>query len=182
MKIRRANKSDLPAIARVHLECWRLMYSALVPEGVFHTLEFKRDQRWAQFLDSAQHGDEIALVAESSGNKVIGFAHAGPEWGGHPTIESELYALFVLPEYQGRGVGKRLLLATASALVRRNSNSMLVRVRSGNPTPRVYQALGADNLGMQSVSVDGVAVQEIAYGWNNLKTLLEREKEVASER
>lgn len=178
MKIRRAHKNDVPAIARVHLECWRLMYSGMIPDEVFKTLEPKQDPRWAHVLEGSQFGDEIALVAENNNLKVIGFAHAGPEWGGHPTIESELYGLFVIPEYQGRGVGKKLLLAVAAALVKNNTNSMLVRVRSGNPTPRVYQALGADNLGLQSVSVDGVKVQEIAYGWHNLRELLEREKEL----
>jgi GNAT superfamily N-acetyltransferase len=177
MKIRRAHKSDLPAIARVHLECWRVMFTAMIPDHILDSLEPKKDARWAHFLEGAQFGDEIALVAENNDGRVIGFAHAGPEWGGHPTIEAELYALFVLPEHQGRGVGKKLLLAVANALLKQGTNSMLVRMRSGNPTPRVYHALGAENLGLQSVNVDGVSVQEITYGWHSLRTLLEREKE-----
>jgi GNAT superfamily N-acetyltransferase len=180
MKIRRAHKSDMPAIARVHLECWRVMFSALVPDAIFEALEPKRDARWQHFLEGAQYGDEVALVAENNDGRVIGFAHAGPEWGGHATIESELYALFVLPEHQGRGIGKKLLLAAANALLKQGTNSMLVRVRSGNPTPRVYHALGAENLGLQGVNVDGVTVQEIAYGWHNLRALLEREKETTN--
>ena len=177
MKIRRAHKTDIPAIARVHLECWRAMYAAMIPEHIFEALELKRETRWTRILEGSQFGDEIALVAENNNNKVVGFTHVGKEWGGHPTIEAELYSLFVVPEHQGRGVGKKLLLAAANALVKNGTNSMLVRVRSGNPTPRVYQALGAENLGPQTVSIDGVSVQEVTYGWHSLRDLLERERE-----
>ncbi len=156
------------------------MYVTLIPETVFEALEPKRDERWTHFLEGPQFGDEIAIVAENNNGKVIGFVHAGPEWSGHPTIEAELYGLYVVPEHQGRGVGKKLLLSAASALVKQGTNSMLVRVRSGNPTPRVYHALGAENLGLQTISVGDAKVQEIAYGWQSLRALLEREKESKS--
>ena len=50
---------------------------------------------------------------------------------------------------------------------------MLVRLRSGNPTPRVYIAMGAEDLGLHQVSVGASSVGEVTYGWQDLKRLSE---------
>ena len=43
------------------------------------------------------------------GNKIIGCGAIGPYWGKED--ESSLFNIFVLPEYQGKGVGKRIVEA-----------------------------------------------------------------------
>ncbi|MFN3267477.1 MAG: GNAT family N-acetyltransferase [Deinococcales bacterium] len=174
MKIRPATKNDIAAIGQVHFECWRALFSGLVPEFAFEMLQPHGDARWLHFLEGAEWGDEVAFVAEEDG-KVVGFAAGGPEWGGHPTIEAEMYSLYVLPQYQGKGVGKHLLLAVAKGLVGLGLNSMLVRLRSGNPTPRVYIAMGAEDLGLHMVTVGNATVGEVTYGWQDLRQLSELE-------
>jgi ribosomal protein S18 acetylase RimI-like enzyme len=86
-----------------------------------------------------------------------------------------MYSLYVMPQYQGKGVGKHLLLAVAKGLVKLGLNSMLVRLRSGNPTPRVYIAMGAEDLGLHPVTVGGSSVGEVTYGWQDLRRLSELE-------
>ena len=39
--------------------------------------------------------------------KIVGCGAIGPFWG--KTDESSLFTIFVLPEYQGRGIGKRMI-------------------------------------------------------------------------
>lgn len=172
MKIRPATKNDIPAIAQVHFECWRALFSSLVPDFAFDALQPRGDQRWQHFLEGAEWGDEVAYVAEEDG-EVVGFAAGGPEWGGHATIEAEMYSLYVMPRYQGQGVGKQLLLSVAKGLVKLGLHSMLVRLRSGNPTPRVYIAMGAEDLGLHPVTVGASSVGEVTYGWSDLRRLSE---------
>ncbi len=174
MNIRPATKNDIQAIAQLHFECWRALFSSLVPDFAFDLLSPKTDQRWAHFLEGAEWGDEVAYVVELEG-AIIGFAAGGPEWGGHPTIEAEMYSLYVLPRYQGQGVGKKLVLAVARGLIKLGLNSMLVRLRSGNPTPRVYIAMGAEDLGLHPVAVGAATVGEVTYGWQDLRALSELE-------
>lgn len=172
MQIRKATKQDIPGIARVYQLCWREQYGAFVPSDIFESLAIGEDKRWENILDASTYGDEVAFVAEEN-SEIIGYASGGPEWGGHPSIEAELYSLYVMNGHQGKGLGKRLLQSVAAALQSMSMNSMLVHLRSGNPTPRVYNALGAEYLGTQAISVDGVTIQEMTYGWKDLKKLTE---------
>lgn len=45
-------------------------------------------------------------VAEEN-NVIVGCGAIGPYWG--KTDESSLFTIFVLPEYQGRGIGRRIV-------------------------------------------------------------------------
>lgn len=47
----------------------------------------------------------IYVVCEEG--KIIGCGAIGPYWGKED--ESNLYTIFVLPEYQGRGIGRRII-------------------------------------------------------------------------
>ena len=41
------------------------------------------------------------------GEKIVGCGAIGPFWG--KTDESSLFTIFVLPEYQGRGIGRKII-------------------------------------------------------------------------
>ena len=94
--------------AFVHWKCWQVTYPGLVSQTYLEkfTLEVSEER--------AKAWRDNILVAKD-GYRVIGFVgygHHGPE----DPDTGEVYALYVLPEYQGMGVGRQLLDAALDKL------------------------------------------------------------------
>ncbi len=87
--------------AFVHWKAWQEAYTGLVSQRYLdeHTLE--------NSLDRAFRAADRCLVA-GNGAGVIGFTSFGPARGEGPDT-GEIYALYVLSEYYGAGVGAALL-------------------------------------------------------------------------
>ena len=64
--------------------------------------------------------------------------------------DGEIYALYVLRNYQRQGIGTQLMLALATALNRNDIYSMLVWVLEHNPCRRFYERLNGMVLGKKA--------------------------------
>lgn len=108
IKIREAAPDDALGIATVHVETWRRAYAGIAPDDVIANLSLrKREQMWAGHFANRDLRKCIK-VADVDG-EVIGFVTAGPNRGDEDDISGEVYAISVLPDYQGRGVGRDLI-------------------------------------------------------------------------
>lgn len=93
--IRPATVADAPAIGEVHVRSWQAAYAGLIPDDFLAGLSAaSRAASWARLIGD---GNRV-LVAEEDG-VVAGFAAYG---------DGRLYALYLLPEYWGRGLGRAL--------------------------------------------------------------------------
>jgi GNAT superfamily N-acetyltransferase len=172
MKIRQAHPADAAAIARVHVDCWRTTYAGIIAEDILANLSYKdREATWKAILDDPQ---QVIYVAEheDEDKQVFGFASGGPERAGDPVYKGELYAIYLLAEYQKQGIGKRLTQAIAQRLDEMELNAMLVWVLAKNPSRRFYEALGAKELYQKEILIGDRPLVEVAYGWNPLNRLL----------
>ena len=89
---RRATSHDIPAMSAIRLA---------VRENVLSNPNRITAQMYEDYLDLLGRG----WVAEIDG-RVVGFSYANK-------TDASIWALFIAPEYEGRGLGKRLLdLAT----------------------------------------------------------------------
>jgi hypothetical protein len=62
---REATYSDIPAIARVHVDTWRSAYSGIVPDEVLTDLSYeKRENAWQSVFEQAAHSDRFTYVSE----------------------------------------------------------------------------------------------------------------------
>jgi GNAT superfamily N-acetyltransferase len=109
--VRPAVLDDAEAIAVVHRTAWVRTYSDLLPAEHWEndTVE-RRAQRWRERLShDTPRQLSVAIVDE----QVVGFAKAGPtrkKDGVPPPVRSnELWALYVLSECHGTGIGALLL-------------------------------------------------------------------------
>lgn len=109
--VRPAVLDDAEAIAVVHHTSWMQTYSDLLPAEHWEndTVE-SRAQRWHERLsDDAPGYLSVAVVDE----QVVGFAKAGPARRKNhvppPVRSDELWALYVLSERHGTGIGALLL-------------------------------------------------------------------------
>jgi GNAT superfamily N-acetyltransferase len=86
---------------------------------------------------------------------------------------SELGAIYLLKEYQGRGIGKNLVKRFVTELLHRNFNSMLVWVLEKNPYRRFYESLGGTRITSVPIQIGSEPFEKVAYGWKTLDGLID---------
>ncbi|MCR4906481.1 MAG: GNAT family N-acetyltransferase [Clostridiales bacterium] len=101
---------DARGKAIVHWKTWQAAYAGLIPDSYLHHPAFP--ERCEKLAMAVRDGTLIA----KAGEQVIGFAAFGAYRGDDLTDTAELDALYVLPEYWGRGVGYALMNAAAEAV------------------------------------------------------------------
>ena len=168
MTIRPATLDDVEGIAKVHVDAWRSTYRGIMPDAFLDSLSYERraEQRRTAMLERA--GKEWSHVAEDDDGRIIGFALGGRERDGTPGFDGELYAIYLLDEYRGRGIGRELTLTIARDLAANGMLSLLVWVLADNPSKRFYERLGAVEVTRKMMVIGGVELEEIGYGWKEL--------------
>lgn len=162
MKIRAATVSDAPAAAAINVAAWRAafagVFSAPFLDGL--SIEARASAIEARFGDA----DYSMRVALDEGGEVIGFADWGPPREA-VTQDYELYAIYVHPEHQQRGLGRGLLSEVASAILAGGGTSLMCAVLARNPNRPFYHRLGGCEFARRSLALDGAEHEIIWYGW-----------------
>ncbi len=173
MVIREASLSDVTGVARVHVDTWRSAYRGLMSEAFLAAMSYAdRERIWTQNLSNSAR-QSFLFVAEAPSGQIVGFASGGPERTHRQDYPGELYALYVLQEYQGQGIGRALMAVASGKLLERGLESMLIWVLAGNqPARRFYEALGGVPAGEQPIEIGGARLVEVAYGWRDLSGLV----------
>lgn len=168
--IRRAAISDAPAIAHVHVETWQTAYTGIMPAEFLAGLS--RDEKeamWTKELADLESKTHI-YVAEV-GSMVVGFACGGPLRESVADFDGELYAIYVLKQCQGLGLGKQLFDAVAHDLIARDFQSMLLWALQENSACHFYETMGGKPITGKTVEIGGKALQKVAYGFFALRFL-----------
>lgn len=173
MLIREANQTDTFGIAKVQVDSWRTTYKGIVPESYIASLTYEdREGRWREFFSEVNN--QFAFVAEIGEKNIVGFASGGRNRGDEDIHEGELYAIYLLHEYQRRGMGRLLVKAIVERLLQRGMSSMLVWVLAENPFRAFYEALGGKYVSEKEIVIGGATLIEVAYGWEDLNRLLHK--------
>jgi len=100
--VRRARVEDADSIERVRTDTWRDAYRGLMPDSLLERLGYDSTRRRALMVALPPH--QFVLVAESEG-AVVGFCLGGRSRATDDPFRGEVYAIYVLPEYQGLKAG-----------------------------------------------------------------------------
>ena len=174
MHIRTAKASDAAAIAQVHVDSWRTTYKGIVPDDFLASLSYEqRGQLWHQVLSDAS-GPSFVYVAEDARGKLVGFASGGPERTGDPLYTGELYAIYLLAQHQGKGIGRQLAITLVSRLRQEGMTALLLWVLAENPSRKFYERLGGRPISEKTVMIGGVPLIEVAYGWRDTRMIIKQ--------
>lgn len=136
--------------AYVHFSCWQDAYRGMVDENYLAALTLEKCEELAY-----KWRDNILVAKE--GEKVVGFAGYGKS-GELPDC-GEVYALYVLAEYRGKGVGSRLLDAALLCL-RAYPKKCLWVLKENKKAIAFYQSKGFEPDGAEkylpSISAAGI--------------------------
>jgi ribosomal protein S18 acetylase RimI-like enzyme len=110
--IRRAREADLGGLSKVFDASWREAYRGIIPGVALERLISTRDRAW--WLGALRRGRPLAVV--ETGELVVGYAAYGRTRSRALGAEAEIDELYLLPEYQGVGLGRRLFRAVRNDL------------------------------------------------------------------
>ena len=112
IEIRRAKSSDAVDVAETHDEAWRAAYQGIIPGTELDKLINRRGPDW---WDSAiRKGSRIAIL--QFGDRIAGYANYGRNRARSLFYDGEIYELYLRPEFQGLGFGRRLFTAARNDL------------------------------------------------------------------
>lgn len=168
--IRRASTNDVFDIAQVHVDTWQATYDGLLPQSMVDGLSYQQSS--AQWARVWSRPEMMLWVAEAGSGEIVGFGCAGEERGRDASYDAEIYAIYVLPNHQANGVGRKLMSAMATELYLQGFRSLLVWVLAENPYRRFYERLGGTEARSQRMLLASGLLTETGYAWKNLGPLI----------
>lgn len=178
MIIRPMRIEDVAGIARVHARTWQTTYRDIIPDDYLDSIQEEEwQERWLPTFNQPQP-DRFGYVAENEENgEIAGFVRGGPTRSPDLPYSGELYAIYILKEYQQRGLGRRLVRVLAEDLQRAGMAEMLLWVFEMNTASRrFYEALGGQFVKINTFEVGGTLLNECAYAWTDLYLLLQEDR------
>ena len=167
ISIRTATEHDAVAIAHVHVHSWRTTYAGIVPEEYLATLnEAERVLVWRDWLTR----DIRVYIADLDG-EIVGFISGGAIRERVQTYDAELYAIYLLEQAQGHGIGTALLRELAGSLLSKGFTSMIVWVLEKNPSRHFYVRSSAQIVTSKNIQIGGATLSEVSYGWPDLQAI-----------
>ncbi|NTU27286.1 GNAT family N-acetyltransferase [Bacillus tequilensis] len=170
--VREAKLGDIKDIAKVHVDSWRTTYREMIPADYLNSLNYKKfEDKWKS------RSLKGVFVAQDEKGSIFGFASFGPIRSEQEGYDGELYAIYLLEEYQRQGAGRALLIKGAEFLLHHGFSSMLVWVIEQNPSIIFYQSYSPERVAEDSIDIAGVRMKGVGLGWPDLsalKTVLNR--------
>lgn len=142
--------------AYVHCHAWKEAYAGLVDQAF---LDGRTEEMSRQRAQRAFENGVSTLVA-IDGDRVVGFVDYGCYRWEDLKDTGEIYAIYVLKEYYGRGVGYALMDRALNAL--KEYRQIAVWVLSGNERAiRFYNRFGFDFDGQKQTVTLGTPVTDV---------------------
>ena len=149
-EIRFAEPADAAALAGIHADAWQNAYGGLIP---FKALRQMVSRRGADWWRRAIARRAAILVLEFDG-RTAGYATLGHNRSQALPVEGEIYEIYLRPEFQGLGFGRRLFEAAGALLKDRGLKGFAVWALAADPRGNLYAATGPTGQ-LWKRSVDG---------------------------
>ena len=137
--IRGARASDAEAIAAVHDASWRDAYRGIIPGRELERMVARRGPRW--WRTAILRGTRLCVL--DFDDTIAGYASYGRNRVPSLPFGGEIFEIYLAPEFQGLGFGKRLFKAARRDLADHGYMSVLVWALADNDRALAfYERLG----------------------------------------
>ena len=164
IEIRRARSSDAVAVAAAHDDAWRTAYRGIIPGPELEKLVSRRGAAW--WDGAIRKGSRVSILV--FGDEVAGYANYGRNRARSLYYDGEIYELYLRPEYQGVGFGRRLFTSARRDLAQSGMKSLVLWALSDNePAVDFYRALGGQPVARSSERFGDKTLDKVAFAWKS---------------
>ncbi len=162
-RIRPARLADAVDLAKVHGSAWRGAYLGIISGLALERMVARRGASW--WAGAIRRKNEILVL--DCDKVVAGYATLGPSRLRSLPYRGEIYEIYLMPEYQGLGFGRRLFQAGRDTLGRYGLQTLVVRVLADNePACRFYESVGGRKVAEMSDYVGPDPMPISIYAWS----------------
>lgn len=160
VSIRRAKAEDSAGLARVFEAAWREAYLGVIPGVALEKLLARRGADWWR----SAIGRGRPLVVLDVGQGIAGYVSYGRSRDRRLQADGEIDELYLAPEYQGIGYGRRLFKAVRNDLHDRQMRRIGIWALSDNARARgFYEGLGGRSVADVEERIGGVTLSKVGY-------------------
>lgn len=139
--IRRRERDDCLAIARVVTIGWNETYKGIVPDWFLEELKDNEEGRGKKAYDEFDITNNNQFVLEVN-EEVVGFVNFGAALDEEYNDCGEIYALYIIGKHKGNGFGRKLVEEVKKELKHLGFNNMIIACLKGNPSNEFYKHIG----------------------------------------
>ena len=137
--IRKARAEDASEIADVHDAAWRDAYRGIIPGRELERMIARRGPRW--WREAISRGSRLIVL--DFDETISGYATYGRNRVPSLPYRGEIFELYIAPEFQGMGFGRRLFETARRDLLDHDLSGLLVWALADNERAvRFYSGLG----------------------------------------
>jgi ribosomal protein S18 acetylase RimI-like enzyme len=160
VSIRHAKPDDAAALSRVFDAAWREAYSGIIPGVTLDRMLARRNERW--WRSTVSRGRPLVVL--DIGQGIAGYASYGCCRDRSLPANGEIDELYLLPEYQGLGFGRRLFKAVCNDLRHKEMDRVIVWALADNERAcAFYEGLGGHSIAQVEERIGGAPLAKVAY-------------------
>jgi len=141
MTISVATKSQLPIIQGLTYQIWPIAYGEILSKEQLEYMLHKFYE--TSYLESQIDNGQVFLLAEENGTP---YGFASYELNCDATNKTKIHKLYVLPETQGKGLGKQLVEFIKNIAKQHQNEAVFLNVNRFNKALSFYEKLGFKNI------------------------------------
>ncbi|WP_457089165.1 N-acetyltransferase family protein [Microvirga sp. P5_D2] len=160
VSIRHAKPDDAQALSKVFDAAWREAYLGIIPGITLDKMFARRGERW--WRSTITRGRPLVVL--DIGQGIAGYASYGRCRDRSLPAEGEVDELYLAPEYQGIGLGRRLFKAVLNDLRHGDMNRVAVWALAENERAcAFYAGLGGRSIAAVEERIGGTPLAKVAY-------------------
>ena len=160
VSIRHAKPDDAAFLSKVFDTAWREAYSGIIPGVTLEKMFSRRSERW--WRSTVSRGRPLVVL--DLGQGAVGYASYGRCRDRSLPANGEIDELYLLPEYQGIGFGRRLFKAVRNDLRHRELDKVVVWALEDNTRAcAFYEGMGGRTVARVEERIGGTPLAKVAY-------------------
>jgi GNAT superfamily N-acetyltransferase len=160
VSIRHAKPADAEALSHVFESAWREAYRGIIPGVTLEKMLTRRGPRW--WRSTVTRGRPLVVI--DLGQGVAGYISYGRCRDRSLPAEGEIDEFYLLPEYQGIGLGRRLFQAVRNDLRDKGMSRVAVWALADNERAcAFYERMGGRSVARVEERIGGTPLAKVAY-------------------
>jgi GNAT superfamily N-acetyltransferase len=160
--IRKAIAGEEKDVAHVIIQTWKTAYKGIIDNAFLDAMDENGEKRLSGIRQDIAKGK---IYVASVDGKVVGIAIYGNARDDKYAGRGELYALYVLDEYQNMGIGRRLINAVKNDFCQNGYKNFIIACLSENPSCRFYEKMGGKKIDEKFCAIGGKNYKESIFDY-----------------